>query len=62
MIEHQYRGRAQRIDMAEELAAAARGECLLCRICARHPEGDKCPRAAEWAKHWDERQRREGGQ
>lgn len=54
-------GRAVRIDIAQELAAAARGECLLCRLGARHPEGDPCPRAAEWAAYWDDRQRQEGG-
>lgn len=52
-------GRAVRIDIAEELAAAARGECLLCRLGARHPEGDKCPRAAEWARYWDDRKKSE---
>ena len=44
---------AERVDIGEELAAAARGECLACRIGARHGgESLKCPRAKEWGDTW----------
>lgn len=41
--------RAVRIDIEEELRAAARGECLACRIGARHKSDSSCPRARHWA-------------
>jgi hypothetical protein len=44
--------RALRIDIEEELRAAARGECLVCRIGARHKIDSTCPRATHWADVW----------
>jgi hypothetical protein len=44
---------AIRIDIEAELAAAARGECLACRIGARHGgEGLSCPQAKHWGDVW----------
>lgn len=40
----------KRIDIPTELAAAARGECLSCRISARHADDSACLRAGEWAR------------
>jgi hypothetical protein len=42
---------ALRIDIEEELRAAARGECLACRIGARHAVSSLCPGAKHWADH-----------
>jgi len=44
---------ATRIDIEEELAAAERGECLLCRIGARHPDDSPCDQAKFWNDWWD---------
>ena len=50
--------RALRIDIEEELAAAARGECLACRIGARHGgRGLECPKAKYWGDIWCARDR-----
>lgn len=46
---------AVRVDIEEELAAVARGECAACRIGARHRDDSDCPRAAECAALWDRR-------
>lgn len=49
------KGIAARINIAEELAAAARGECLCCRIGARHGTREKpspCPGAAAVNDLW----------
>lgn len=42
------------VDIGTELEAALRGECLLCRIGARHPDGSTCKHAAQWAAYHDE--------
>lgn len=44
---------AMRIDIAAELAAAERGECLLCRIESRHPDDSDCRYAKEINAYWD---------
>jgi len=49
--------RAVRIDIEAELAAAARGECLACRIEARHVAGSPCPNAKYWGDVWCARDR-----
>lgn len=45
-------GEARGIDIGIELEAAARGECLACRLGGRHKEGSTCPGAKKWADHW----------
>jgi hypothetical protein len=44
--------RVTMIDIATEIAASARGECLACRLGGRHKIGSDCPRAEEWGDLW----------
>lgn len=42
----------RRVDIEAELEAAAAGECLACRIGARHKVGSTCPGAKSLADRW----------
>jgi hypothetical protein len=44
--------RVTMIDIAAEIAASARGECLACRIGARHKHGSECPGAKQLGDLW----------